>query len=305
MVLLEVLLPLVLVLGLGYGLGRGGFYGRAFILGLNRLAYYVGLPALIVHSLAGATWSPEAPLLVGVFLGATLLAGGAAVVAARFMGLPGSVSGAFVQAGLRGNLAYVALPVLVSLYQHTGHLDRALVLALVALGPAMLLYNIIGVLLLTRRDGGGAAGRVVRLVVTNPLILASLAGLLLAVLGCRIPGPLRRTLEILGDLSVPAALLCVGGVMALVRFQGGWMVPAAAALVKCALLPLTGWAAALALGLDPVARTVLLVLCSAPTAVASYIMALELGGDEGLASQAVVFSTLFSAVPLALVLMAG
>jgi predicted permease len=63
-----------------------------------------------------------------------------------------------------------------------------------------------------------------------------------------------------------------------------------------------GFAVVCALGLAGVERTVILVMLACPTAVISYSMAGQLGGDEGLAAQAVVGSTLASAASLGLIL---
>ena len=71
---------------------------------------------------------------------------------------------------------------------------------------------------------------------------------------------------------------------------------------KVALSPLLGWAAAAMLGLVGIDRLVLLVALACPTAVVSYTMAEAQGGDQALAAQAVVGSTVASAGALALIL---
>jgi len=307
-ILFDVLLPLILVLGLGYALGRTGFFAKEFVFGLNRLVYYVGLPALVVHSLASARLDRAALFLSVAFSGVVLVAAGIAWVLARAARLEPSKAGSFVQATFRGNLAYVALPVLLAMFRDHPDRERIMALAILVLGPSMVLFNVVSAVVLL--SVGASTGRdravaVLKSVGTNPLILASLAGLAFALLRVPVPGPLDHALKMVGELSVPAALICVGAVMALVHIGPSWKPALGAALVKTGLVPVLGWLMGRLTGLEDGALSVLLVFSCCPTAVASYIMAVQMGGDEGVASQSIVFSTVLCFVPLSILLLAA
>ena len=308
MILVDVLLPLILILGLGYGLGRSGFFSRDFVFGLNRLVYQIGLPALIIHSLAAARLDRAALGLSLAFTAVTLAGLGAGWVLSRLMRLEPAQVGTFVQATFRGNLAYVALPVLLALFQAHPERERIMALALLVMGPSMVLFNVLSAVVLL--SVGSSKGKerslgVLKSMALNPLIQASLVGMGLAFLQVRIPGPLNHTLQMIGALSVPAALICVGAVMAMVHIGPSWKPALVSALVKTALIPLMAWAVGTGLGMEEGAFMVLLVFSCCPTAVASYIMAVQMGGDEGIASQAIVFSTVLCFVPLSVLLLAG
>jgi predicted permease len=75
----------------------------------------------------------------------------------------------------------------------------------------------------------------------------------------------------------------------------------AAALIKTAVSPLIGWGVGSAMDLDPLGLKMLMILMATPTAVVSYAVALELKGDEKIASGAIVLSVLTSVVTLALI----
>jgi hypothetical protein len=220
--------------------------------------------------------------------------------------VPAAATGTFVQAGFRGNLAYIGLPIIFALPDAPGPGgESARTLAILALAPLLVVYNAAAViaLLSSQHEASWAmAPRVAREVVKNPLILASVAGGLFAWLGGTLPVVLARTLTPLGELALPCALLCIGGSLLTTPLRGNRRVITAAALLKTALCPLLGYAAACWLGLDGEARRLTLVFLACPTAAASYTMALELGGDEALASGSIVLSTLFSAAALAAVL---
>lgn len=295
----DALAPLVALIALGAGLARVRLLGPGFIADLNKLAFYVALPALIFYSSARVSAPVGRALAVfGVLLAATVAVGLAAYVVAAWMRLARGAWGTFVQAAFRGNLALVGLPVLsFSLGK------EALPLAAVVMTAMMIVYNFLAVLVLSGGMGcgqgrGEAVARFGRSLISNPLVLAGVAGLAWG--GWRIPLPLaaERVFSSLGQAAVPIALLCVGGGMAMRPFAGG-RAALAAAMLKVAALPLLVWILGQVAGLASHELRTALVFAAGPTAAASYVMAVQMGGDEALASQAITFSTLLSAPALA------
>ena len=71
--IIATLFPVFAVLALGYGLARTAFLSRTFLNELNRLVYFVALPALMIHSVAGAEELPRQFLpALAVFISATV-----------------------------------------------------------------------------------------------------------------------------------------------------------------------------------------------------------------------------------------
>ena len=140
-----------------------------------------------------------------------------------------------------------------------------------------------------------------QLAMTPPLI-ATIAGILFAVAGWSLPLPLITTLAALGEMALPLGLLGVGGALITVDRKmvgkAAWL----AALIKTVVSPVFGWAVGRAMNLDPVALKMVMIFMATPTAVVSYAVALELKGDEKIASGAIVLSVLTSVVTLALVI---
>jgi len=302
--ILATLFPVFAVIALGYGLARAAFLSRGFLTELNRLVYYVSLPALIIHSLANARQLPEGTLaLLLVFLGATSCVIGLAFVNARLLGLQRWQFGTFVQAALRGNLAFIGLPVIAYALRGEDSATVAAVLAqaVVVFAPTMLFYNVVSVILLLgsgRQEAGRGLDKALRSIATNPLILAALAGGLVALLPSGLPGPLNSTLDYIGRLAGPGALLCVGGAMAMVSMEGRYRSALFASVLKTAGVPLFAWLLSRPFGLADSATLVLLVFAATPTAVASYVLTKELHGDEAMAAGAIVISTLLSVLSL-------
>lgn len=141
-----------------------------------------------------------------------------------------------------------------------------------------------------------------RSTITNPLLIACGLGLILAILGISLPLWLDKTSQTIGQMSLPLALLGIGVSLANTKIQGSIGLSALATVLKVIAAPLLGVFLANWLNLSSPERTIALLYLACPTAIASYIMAGQLGGDEALTSSAIALSTLCSAVALAMVL---
>lgn len=305
--ILATLFPVFAIIGLGFVLARTGFLSGAFLRELNSLVYRVCLPAMIIHSLAetGAFPKDILPSLL-VFFGATFGVIGVALLNARLLGLERRRVGTFVQAAFRGNLAFIGIPIIVyAVRDQPAEVVNSIVSrALFIFAPIMILYNVASVIALVGSQAGGLSGNVLRSlrnIATNPLILAALTGVVIFLLPVRLPVPIANTLDFIGHVAAPAALICVGGAMAVVSMEGRYRSALYAGVLKTGITPLFALLLSLPFGLDPTTLMILMVYASTPTAVASYVMAREMHGDEAMAAGGIVISTLLSVGSLAIV----
>jgi predicted permease len=245
--------------------------------------------------------------LLAVVIGATLLISLIAWAVAFALRLPAAMHGTFVQSAFRGNLAYIAVPVLASTF--SGLMPPvaggAVATSVVVMVLTMAFYNVFAVLVLqlSRRDGKKMHGwRTVRVIATNPLLLSGLLGLLVPLLNVHLPAVLQKTLEMLGGAAIPLALLCIGGSLVMAPLRGRQLSIVMASVLKVVALPLLILLLAQVAGLDGTERRIALVFAACPTAAASFIMAQQMGGDEALASGSIALSTVLSAFSLAFAL---
>jgi predicted permease len=301
--ILETLAPLALLIALGSGLAHIKFLGAPFIADLNKLAFWVALPALIFTSAGqGMGGGMHLGRLIAVLFAATFLISLLAWAVTFALRLPGASRGTFVQAAFRGNLAYIALPVLADSLAGPG---GAMSTAVVVMVLTMALYNILAVIVLqvsqhARQKTGWR--QMSRTIATNPLLLAGVLGLIVPLLNVRLPVFLDRTLQSLGSAAIPLALLCIGGSLIMAPRRGKSSAIVAAALLKTAVLPVLVLGLAHLAGLNAAEQRIAVVLGACPTAAAAFVMAQQMGGDEALASGSIALSTLFSAASLAFAL---
>jgi malate permease and related proteins len=308
MTVLSIVLPVFLVIGLGSLLARTRFVSAALITELNRMTYFVGLPAYLFASVADATFENGRPATIfAVMAGATLLTLGFGYVVARIRRVPAESIGSFLHAAVRGNLAYIGLPVvLLALAAHAGPAAEAWRrVALVAMAPLVVLTNVLGVLLLLighKRPGAVMWRSICWQLATNPLLLATGAGVACAGLGWHLPRWLMQSVEIVGQMALPLALLCIGGTLVVMPLRGKRTTAFIASVLKTAVVPSFGWLIAGRAGLSLDEMRVALLFLACPTAAASFTLAGELGGDEALAASSVVISTLLSVISISAVL---
>jgi predicted permease len=293
-VVLGGLVPVFLLVALGVAARRWGLLSEAAAAGLNRLVANLALPALLLLKIGTADLrqSFSAVLVTttsAVLLGATAVA----LVIAAVWRLPRPQRGVLAQAAMRGNLVYVGFPVILATLGEAGLEQAAVTVAILV--PLM---NVVSVVVLeaSRRPGAAINTRVMLNVVVNPLVVSALGGLTLAALAWHPWQWLATTLGILSDFALPGALLALGAQLRLGSWGGVWKPALAATVIKQAVQPaLALWLLPL-FGLTGLPVAVGVLLLASPTAVASYPVAADLGGDTDLAGAALVISTLAATV---------
>jgi predicted permease len=277
----------VLLLG-GVLARRWGLVDDVSAAGLNRLVANFALPALLLAKVGTSPIQQSLSVrLMVVTTALTVVVGLVGLLLARVWQLPLAQRGVLAQAALRGNIAYVAFPIVLAAHGDTGLRLAAVTAA--ALIPCM---NLVSVLVLESNRGHRIS--VLRLairVLANPLVAATLVGLVAASMHWQPWRWLGDTLKILGDFALPGALLALGSQLTLRRARGLWRPAGAALVLKMAVLPAAGLVSLRMIGASPLETAVGVLLLAAPTAVASYSVAADLGGDTNLAGTCILLTT--------------
>lgn len=304
---LNSLLPVILLLCLGKALTRAPVFSDNLPRDLTRLTYWVALPALLLDKVTHTAFSPsEVSTLTLLMVLATLIAGATAYPAAKVLKIEREALGAFVQGTVRGNNAFVRLPVI---FYALGDLHpEAGTVAIVALAPAVIIYNILSVTILLAHSNrqkvspAEAARLYAKQLLCNPLLTAAVAALAMKAAGLQFPHALQRSVSAMGTMAPGMALISIGASLSFKGIRNGLARSLTAASIQVFVQPLIGLALALLWNLTPVNHQILLIYLACPTGTASYILADIFGSDKELAAHIIVISTLLSAVSLSLVL---
>jgi len=135
-----------------------------------------------------------------------------------------------------------------------------------------------------------------------PVLYAAIAGLLLNTLGGKLPESIFRSIDLLADAAVPGMLMLMGiQLRSAPIFQGQALILRSVA-VRLLAGPIIAWLLCLALGVNGVERSVLILQAAMPTAVMTAVLATEYDIVPRLVASVIFFSTLISMVTLSFVL---
>lgn len=137
-----------------------------------------------------------------------------------------------------------------------------------------------------------------RSIITNPMVIATLIGLLVVLLGLQFPESVNTTLTNINRMVSPLALMVMGGTFSISKLKDIDFSLIFTVTNKLLILPLIGITLGALLGFRGDAIISILIAFAGPTAVSSYAQAIAADGDGDLANQTVVFTTILSMVTL-------
>lgn len=258
---------------------------------LERLTYFVLFPPLMFMSIVNGSFASDEALWLGLAMAGTVVTMAALMLLARpVLAKDGPQFSSVFQAGIRWN-GYVALGVAAGLYGEAG-------VGIAAIGFAVLVpvNNVMSVLVLSRYASEKPASflRVIRSLLTNPLILSTLLAIILVSLGVRVSKPVGDTLTLLGDATVSLGLICVGAALDFSSMRSAKWPLAAGVLLRLVVMPGVAAGLSYTIGLSHMAFQIGMVCVTAPVATSAYILARQLGGDAKLMANIITLTTLLS-----------
>jgi len=302
---LRVTFPFFALVLCGYWAARRQMLPFEAIPGLNGFVLFFALPCMLFQF--GAK-TPIAQLLdasaffMYLFCALVMVAFVVAITLNKRFGWNDAAFGALV--GAFPNTGFMGVPLLVAL------------LGTAAAGPAIVTIVIDMVITtslciaLSRLDGAGqqgvgqAAKNALLGVVKNPLPWAILLGTLFSAFQIELPGPVEKTVGLLGDAASPVALFTIGAVLARSQKiahheQHGpltWKDYVPVALIKLFLHPvlvLVVGLAAISMGLpiDAFALKVMVLVAALPSASNVAMLSERFGADNGRIARIILVST--------------
>ena len=287
----SVVCPLFLLMALGYLMRRIGWWDEPFALQLNKISYRVFFSTYLFTSVYNTDLSQAFNKRLMLYaLGSTLFVFLLTPVIALLCCKNKAQRGVVAQGMARSNTLLFGLPMVVTLCgeAHAG----AIALVIAAIVP---LYNILSVILLELFRGGVMRpSKILRQVITNPLVIGAATAIVFLLLGIQLPGPVNKVVNDIGRIATPLSLMILGGTFRFESLKGNKMTLFGVCLAKLVLIPMGMIGLGVLVGLRGIELAVLLALFATPAASSSFTMAEQMGGDYELAGQIIVFSTAFS-----------
>ncbi|MBO9677843.1 MAG: AEC family transporter [Acidovorax sp.] len=171
---------------------------------------------------------------------------------------------------------------------------QGLLLIAVLIGVCVPMFNVAAVWPMARAGQHGFLRELVR----NPLIVATVSGLVANLLGFRIPDWLNPAVSRISAASLALGLMAAGAGMQFGLLTRSKLLSVAVLSIRHLVQPLIALAMALLFRLDPVQTTVLLAFSALPTASTCYVLAARMGYNGPYVAGLVTLSTVLGVVSL-------
>ena len=292
---ISVLIPIVLCVGIGFVAKRQFGVGNEVWAGIEKLTYYLFAPSLLISSLANKSldqvpWEGMFITLVSVLLLSAVVLIAIQLSTHRFSG-PQFTS--VFQGGVSFN-SFVVLALAELLFGADGLGVGALASVIVVITVNILCVTVFS---LAGSQSGGLR-KLPKQLLTNPLIIGCVVGLVLNLSGVGLVGPINDLAFMLGKVALPMALLCVGAALQVTSARGNQLMIILTSVMQFLFKPLLGYLLARYLGVEGISLVIVVICLASPTAPSAYVLARQLGGDAQAMAAVITVQTVLAFVTL-------
>ena len=300
--MIEVMLTLFVIVIVGYVAGKLGYLGGDFDRQLSRLVINITCPALILSSSMTGELPDRRfilPLLL-ISIVTYIILTGAAFLLPRYMTKRKEDRGAIGFALMFGNVGFMGYPVVASIFGH----EAVFYAAVLNVVNTFTVFTI-GTILITGSSNIEGKRFEKKVLYSTPMLAAYLTMLIVALEINNIPGFICQSLTMLGNITVPAALLIIGSSMSQLPIRsllGNTTVYLTTAL-RLALLPLAVYYLTSLMGFSQLVVNINTVVIAMPVATYGTILCLKYGKDTTLMAEVTFITTLLSMISIPLLTM--
>jgi len=292
-IFVRVIVPVMVTVAVGYTAARLLVFDLKV---LARVGLYILVPCLTFTAMARTTLAAgEFGLIVAFTVISVPLLWAISAIAVRLLRLPPPEAGAFHISVLFTHAVNFGFPVLLLAYGPAA-LERGIVYAM----TAQIVMQSLGVYMAAR--GRADFGSAVKRTWSMPGLHAMILGILVRVLGIRVPAPLFDPLKLIGDSLVPFLLLVLGMQLAAVNLRGHWRAASVASFLRLVVAAALSFGLARGLGLQGLTRQTLILENSMPSAILGVALAQEFDTAPELITKVVFLTTLAGLFTLAVLL---
>lgn len=296
--------PIFLVMIVGWVIKQLGVIDDHFANVANKYVFKAALPVLLFRDLSKADFYSQFDIrFVGYCAIVTIAMFGGVWIFTDLLMKDKTMRGSFIQCSCRSSAAILGMAFIQNMYSETGMAPLMIV-------AAVPLFNVISVVALTfkanpvdgvsiedmpKKDG---IKKACLNIVTNPIIIGIVVGLLASLVRLQLPAILDKTVNSIAQTATPIALICIGA-----GFEGRKAIKKIKPTLVGTFIKLIGLAAifipiAVYMGFRNQELMAILIMLASPTTVTSYIMAKNMNNDEVLASSIIVLTTILSSITL-------
>ena len=293
-----VMVTLFAIVIVGFVAGKLGYMGGDFDKRLSSLVIDITCPALILSSTMSGQL-PDRKMILPLLLISLLtyiLLTGVALLVPRWLTKRRDDEGVVGFALMFGNVGFIGYPVVASIFGH----EAVFYAAVLNVVNTFAVFTI-GVMLIM--GGRGAYTFRMKVLWSTPMLAAYMAILIVALGIGDVPRVISQPLTLIGQITVPAALLIIGSSMSHLsaRTMLGNSTVYTTTVFRLALLPLALFFLFSALGFRQLVVNINTVVIAMPVATYGTILCLKHGRDTTLITEVTFITTLLSVITIPLV----
>ncbi len=303
MIVLNSLFPIIVLIILGVALKKYGITNAGFLSTSDKLVYFIFFPVLLFWKIGGASFNEGIDwhfclaclcALIFLFLLSTIII--------HVFPITNFQAGTFSQSSYRFN-TYIGMAVILS-----GLGEEGVQYFGILIGLTIPLINLFAVSILIwysgeRMDKKKRLKIVLLSLISNPLILGCIAGILYSRTFQTFPLFLDNSLRLISMVTLPLALLSIGGSLTFSGLSKYLPLSLLASFLKLLILPITGYFFLKLFQVDSLPFKVGMIFFTLPTSTAIYVLSSQLNSDTELASATILVSTVLSFFSLSFALL--
>ena len=287
----KVVLPLMVFMGLGVLIRKRSMVSQSTIKEMNQVVFKVLLATMVFYNIYKADLQQDFDgyLLAYAAISVIIMLGILVAVIPRFI-KDKTIAPVMIQGIYRSNFVLFGLQVTASI---CGSDNLGMTTILISVIIPM--YNVIAVILFeTFRRGKINIRSLLRGILTNPLIIASVMGLIALGLNVNFGSVVDDILKSISQMATPMSLILLGGTVTISGIKKYWKYTCIASIGRLVIVPAVFLSIAILIGIRGIGLVSLMVMYGSPTAVSSFPMAGQMGGNSELAGQ--IVATIFSVI---------
>jgi malate permease and related proteins len=290
---LNITAPVFAMLFLGVLLKRIDWINDNFIHTASSLVFNVTMPTLLFLGILHADLHSALQPSLLIYFAIATLAGFAIAWGWAIWRCPLEDRGIYTQGAFRGNNGVIGLALAASMYGNYG-----ISLGAILAGLVIVFYNTLSSIVLAVYSPviKSDPWSIFKSVLSNPLIISVIAAVPFAWFQIGLPNWLGTSGGYLAQMTLPLALICIGGTLSLAALRKSGELALSSSLVKMIGLPILATFGAWLCGFRGPELGILFLYFGSPTAAASFVMARQANGNHELAAAIIVITTLMAAV---------
>lgn len=298
----EAIFSLFAIVIVGFVTGKLGYFGSEFDRQLSRIVINITCPALILSSsMAGELPDRQYILpLLGISVLTYVVLTAAAWGLSRILTRREADCGVVAFSLVFGNVGFMGYPVVASIFG-----QQAVFYAAVLNVVNTFAVFTVGTMMITGGEGADRERFSKKVLYSTPMLSAYLSMLIVAFGIDNIPGYVSQPLTMIGNITVPAALLIIGSSMSQLPLKAlmGNMTVYATSLFRLTLLPVGIHFLCLTLGFDPFVTNINTLVIAMPVATYGTILCLKYNRDTLLIAELTFITTLLSMLTIPLLVL--